>query len=130
MSFDFVSFLLGLAVGIGISYLIVKWIGRMIYRRLEEAVASAVDQQESETKSTRINMKVERHGDVLYAFREDNDGFVCQGTDLKELKQQFTKRFPGQVGSVVGATDELHHELVKQLKDAQNESSTGVGSTS
>ena len=126
MEFDFLSFLLGIGVGIGISYLVVWLLGRAIYRRLE----AALEEQKEETETKRINMKVERHGDLLYAFREDNDGFVCQGTDLKDLKKQFTKRFPGQVGAVTGNTDELHQELVKQLKDAQNESSTGVGSTS
>ena len=126
MDFDFLSFLLGIGVGIGISYLVVWMLGRAIYRRLE----AALEEKQEETDTKRINMKVERHGELLYAFREDNDGFVCQGTDLKDLKQQFTKRFPGQVGAIVGATDELHQELVKQLKDAQNESSTGVGSTS
>ena len=126
MEFDFLSFLLGIGVGIGISYLVVWILGRAIYRRLE----AALEEKQEETDAKRINMKVERHGDLLYAFREDNDGFVCQGTDLKDLKQQFTKRFPGQVGAIVGNTDELHQELVKQLKDAQNESSTGVGSTS
>lgn len=126
MSFDFLSFLLGIGVGIGISYLVVWLLGRAIYRRLE----AALEEKQEETEAKRINMKVERHGDLLYAFREDTDGFVCQGADLKDLKKQFTKRFPGQVGAIVGNTDELHQELVKQLKDAQNESSTGVGSTS
>ena len=127
MEFDFLSFLLGIAVGIGISYLVVMWIGRTIYNRLKAALEQ---QPNEETETKRINIKVERHGDVLYAFREDTDGFVCQGNDLAELRKNFLQKFPGQVGAVVGATDELHQELVKQLKDIQNESGTGVGSTS
>lgn len=127
MEFDFVSFLLGIAVGIGIAYAVVKIVAHMVINRLVKAVEEVNSEN---TESTRINLKVERHGDVLYAFREDNDGFVCQGADLKELKQQFLQKFPNQVGAIVGTTDELHQELVKQLKDAKNESSTGIGSTS
>lgn len=130
MNFDLLSFVLGTAVGIGISYLVVWWLGRMIYRKLEAAVAAAVDEQQTETKSKRIDIKVEQHGDVLYAFRSDNDGFVCQGGNLAELRKHFLQKFPGQVGSVIGATDELHRELVKQSKEIKNESSTGIGSAS
>ena len=126
MDFDLVSFVLGIGVGIGISYAVVWMLGRMVYRRLVEAVEEHVEEKEAK----RIDMKVEQHGDVLYAFRSDNDGFICQGSNLKELRQQFVKRFPGYTGSVVGKTDELHDELMRQLKEIKNESSTGVGSSS
>ena len=126
MDFDFLSFLLGFAVGVGISYFVVWMLGRMLYRRLTEAL----EQEQTEQDAKRIDIKVEQHGDILYAFRTDNDGFVCQGADLAELRTNFIKKFPGQVGSVIGATDELHQELVKQLKEIKNESGTGVGSAS
>ena len=130
MNFDLLSFVLGVVVGIGISYLVVWWLGRMIYRKLEAAVEAAVEEQKEETDAKRIDMKVERHGDMLYAFRSDNDGFVCQGADLRDLKKQFAQRFPNCTGSVVGKTDELHQELLTQLKELKNEGGTGVGSAS
>ena len=130
MNFDFLSFLLGIVVGAGLSYLLVWLLGRMIYRRLEAALEAAVDDQKQETDAKRIDMKVERHGDMLYAFRSDNDGFVCQGVDLRDLKKQFAQRFPNCTGSVVGKTDELHQELLTQMKESKNESGTGVGSAS
>lgn len=123
MDFDFLSFLLGIIVGLGIAYCIVYVLGRAIYNRLlatvEEEVVKEVDTQ-------RINLKVEKHGNLLYAFREDNDGFVCQGADFNELKQEFVKRFPNKVGAIVGNTDELHNELIEQRKKMLNESSSSV----
>ena len=126
MDFDFLSFLLGFAVGIGISYFVVWMLGRIVLRRL----TAVLEQEQEEKDAKRIDIKVEQHGDVLYAFRSDNDGFVCQGADLAELRTNFIKKFPGQMGSVVGATDELHQKLVSQFKDIKNESGTGIGSTS
>ena len=126
MEFDFLSFLLGIAAGAGISYAIVWMLGRIIYNRLAEAMEERVEQDEAQ----RIEMKVEQHGDMLYAFRSDNDGFVCQGTNLQELKQQFTKRFPGYTGALVGKTDELHKELQKQLQEIKNEDSSSIRSSS
>ena len=113
MDFDFNSFLFGIIVGLGIAYWLIHWIGKMIFRKLEAAVEAEVEQREQ----GRINMKVERHGNVLYAFDADNNDFVCQGTDLAELKRNFVARFPGRDGSVEGADTELHAELLKQKQE-------------
>jgi hypothetical protein len=126
MDFDFFSFLLGALVGTGISYALVWILGRAIYQRLAEAVEENIE----EAANHRIEMKVEQHGNMLYAFRSEDDGFVCQGTNLQELKKQFVQQFPGYTGSMVGKTDELHKELLKQLKEIKNEDSSSIGSSS
>lgn len=113
MDFDFGSFLIGLFVGLGLAYIIIHQIGKMIFRKLEAAVEAEVEQKAKD----RISMKVERHGDVLYAFNADNDDFICQGADLAELKRNFIARFPGRDGSVEGVDTELHAELLKQKQE-------------
>ena len=113
MDFDFGSFFVGLFVGLGLAYIIIHQIGKMIYRKLEAAVEAEVEQKAKD----RISMKVERHGDVLYAFNADNDDFICQGADLAELKRNFIARFPGRDGSVEGVDTELHAELLKQKQE-------------
>ena len=65
----------------------------------------------------RIEMKVSKIGDIFYAHRSDTDDFVCQGTDLAELKRKFADRFPGHDGSVVGVSAETHAELLKQKQE-------------
>ena len=47
----------------------------------QEAVLKAAEADNLE----RIEIKVEKHGDMLYAFRMDNDKFLGQGTDPKAL---------------------------------------------
>ena len=113
MDFDFVSFFLGVAAGVAVSYYVIHQIGKMIFRKLEAAVEAEVEQKAKD----RISMKVERHGDVLYAFNADNDDFICQGADLAELKRNFIARFPGRDGSVEGVDTELHAELLKQKQE-------------
>ena len=113
MDFDFGSFFVGLIAGLAIAYFIIHQIGKMIFRKLEAAVAAESEQREQ----SRINMKVERHGDVLYAYNADNDDFICQGANLAELKQNFVARFPDRTGSVEGVNTELHAELLKQKQE-------------
>lgn len=112
MDFDFMSFFVGVMAGLALAYYIIHQIGRMIFTRLEAAVAAQV-----ETKKERIEMKVSKLGDIYYAHRADTDDFVCQGADLAELKRNFSARFPGHDGSVEGVSEETHAELVKQKQE-------------
>ena len=113
MDFDVLSFLIGIIVGLGIAYYVVRQVEKAIYRNLE-----AVVEAETKTESVRIQMKVERHGDVIYAFRVDNDDFICQGTDLAELKRNFVARFPGKDGAIVEVPDEMLRKTLQAQKEA------------
>ena len=87
----------------------------MLFRSLvAEGVIKSVEEEAAEAESKRIEMKVEQHGDVLYAFRKDTDDFVCQGANFEELRANFARRFPGHTGSVEGVAKELHDELARQ----------------
>ena len=115
MDFDFGSFFVGLIAGLAIAYLIVHQLGKMIFRKLEAAVEAEI---EAKTNPDRIEMKVEKHGDVIYAFRVDNNDFICQGADFAEIKRNFVARFPGKDGAIVEVPDET---LRKALTDQKKE---------
>ena len=116
MEFDFLSFAIGVAVGLFLAYSIVRMLGRLLYNRLVSEGVLRSEEEESAQKE-RIEMKVSKLGDIYYAHRADNDDFVCQGADLAELKQKFADRFPGHDGSVVGVSEETHAELLKQKQE-------------
>ena len=118
MDFDFASFFVGILVGLGIAYGIIRMLGKMLYNKLvDEGVIKSVEEEAAEKETKRIEMMVEQHGDVLYAFRKDNDDFICQGSDFAELRTNFSKRFPGHTGSVEGVAKELHDELARQKQE-------------
>ena len=118
MDFDIVSFFIGVIVGVFIAYNIVKLVSRLLYNKLVSDGVIRSDAEESgNTDSQRIEMKVEQHGDVLYAFRKDTDDFVCQGANFEELRANFSKRFPNYNGSVEGSESELHERLLAQKNE-------------
>lgn len=51
-----------------------------------EAQAQAIDGLE------QIDIKVEKHGEVLYAFRKDNDAFLGQGSTKDQLIEAMSHR--------------------------------------
>lgn len=52
------------------------------------------DLEESVEDATSV--KVERHGDMLYAYTKADDQFVAQGKNLQELLDQIKHKFPNQ----------------------------------
>jgi hypothetical protein len=117
MEFDTVSFLIGIVGGIAVSYGIIYWISGLLMEKLK-----ADQTEEFATDDVkRIEMKVEKYNEVLYAFRTDNNDFVCQGVDLKELTAHFLQRFPQYEGHLFGAAKEIQEELIQQDKELTNE---------
>lgn len=55
-------------------------------RAIEEKAAAAGQDLE------QIEIKVEKHGDILYAFRKDNDQFLGQGADREALIIAMSQR--------------------------------------
>lgn len=49
-----------------------------------------------EDKPNATELKIERHGDVLFAFIKETNQFVAQGPDLASVIEQAQKRFPGK----------------------------------
>lgn len=58
-----------------------------------------------------IVVKIEETAGMYYMFKKDNDQFITQNKDLKELVLEFSKRFPGKVL-------ETDQEWAEQLKAA------------
>ena len=65
-----------------------KLLGPEYEDRINEIEAKAKDIDGFE----QIEIKVEKHGEMLYAFRKDNDQFLGQGTDKESLVEAMTHR--------------------------------------
>ena len=45
-------------------------------------------------EEAEILLKIEKHNDVIYCYRKDNNEFVGQGKSLEEVAEQFKKKYP------------------------------------
>ena len=54
------------------------------------------DNLEDTAEEDATAVKVERHGDMLYAYTKHDDQFVAQGKNLQELLDQVKHKFPNQ----------------------------------
>ena len=68
----------------------------------------AIDEPE-----TVCEIKIEQHGDQLYAYRKEDDHFLGQGTDRDSLIARISKEFSGQVRLIIREEDGAEH--IKQI---------------
>jgi hypothetical protein len=92
--------ILGFVLGIGIA---IGWVARerVAMRIVDRLIKEAEEAQTKEqTTEDRTKMRLERHGNLIYAFDVENDSFIAQGKDLEDLDTAIVARFPGKKFSV------------------------------
>ena len=77
---------------------IIGWELREQYamRVVNQLLKEVEGHQESESTEERTKMRLEKHGTGIYAFEEETDEFIAQGTDLFDLDKAIQARFPGK----------------------------------
>ena len=86
------QFWTGFACG-WVALLVLQWMIRklVVFLVLRIAGKQIAKMKEEEAE---ILLKIEKHNDVIYCYRKDNNEFVGQGTTLEEVAEQFKKKYP------------------------------------
>jgi hypothetical protein len=76
---------------------IAGWYGRERHAMLTiHKLLEAAEEAEENNPDKPERMRLERHGEVIYAFTTETDTFIAQGSTLEELDAAIQKRFPGK----------------------------------
>ena len=78
--------------------------------KLRDTIDLELDDAEPETV---CEIKIEQHGNQLYAYRKEDDHFLGQGTDRESLIERISKEFSGQVRLIIREEDGAEH--IKQI---------------
>lgn len=107
------DFVLMMFLGWVIAQLLMLWAVRRLSRELEKHV-----KVESETEQQRIGLTVEKIGNEFFCWNEKDNEFVCQGSDLEEIRKRFRQRFPNADAYLAGgpAVDALRKQLETSKK--------------
>lgn len=73
-----------------------------IMQRLEKGIVDNV-----------IEVRIERHADMIYVYRADNGEFMAQGVNERELGEQLAFRFPGKSFAAPG--DQLKKSGIRNV---------------
>jgi hypothetical protein len=96
----FIGFLLGV--------LFVFFVIRQLFKHIDEAMTTESSDED------RFKLRVELVENQLLCYNNSTMTFICQGSSLKEVLDNFNKRFPGQDVTLVSEDAGLIEDLSKQ----------------
>ena len=101
--------------------IVISWLRRRMSDELT-TVGQALDEERL------IALTVEVDQNQYFCYNSITKDFVCQGRDLKEIRERFRERYPDKDAAIYDGDQTAVATLKSQLKElkAKNENSIGV----
>ena len=119
IEYDITTIVANALIGIGIGLAIVTFVVWRIIHRFETDLRAVVREAVAEAEASLIGLIVEQEGDVIYAYTEKDRQFVCQGTDLQQIRDGFRSRYPEKTAYLAGGDPALVERLKTELLQAK-----------
>ena len=126
---EFGDFLIYFGIGWLITSIVLSLLAFLLRRHIEKsmehdltAVGQALDQERL------IALTVEVDNNQYFCYNSITNDFVCQGSDLKEIRERFRERYPDKDAAIYDGDESAVATLKLQLKDLkkQNENSISI----
>lgn len=118
-----VSILIGVGLGIGLVALYVWWVIHRFHKNLDSMVRETLE----EVRASLVGLIIEQEGDQLYAYRETDRQFLCQGANISEIRQKFAEQYPDKTAYLSGGDPDLIERLKTELAEIKQQESTEPG---
>jgi hypothetical protein len=106
-------FILGVITGVILSFVLIYLYIRSLIRKVMSEFNHHIDQ----VKDKLIPVVIERVNGQLFCYTEPDKQFICQGSNMAEIKRAFEARYPDMTAYLAGGEKELIEELRNQLKE-------------
>ena len=126
---EFGDFLIWFGIGWLITNLVLSLLAFLLGRHIEQSmeleltgVGQALDEERL------IALTVEQDNDQYFCYNSITKDFVCQGSDLKEIRERFRERYPDKDAAIYDGDRTAVAALKSQLEELkkQNENSIGI----
>ena len=126
---EFGDFLIYFSIGWVITSLGLSLLAFLLRRYIEQSMEhelTSVGQALDEEKL--IALTVEIDDNQYFCYNSITKDFVCQGSDLKEIRERFRARYPDKDAAIYNGDESAVATLRSQLKELkkQNENSIGI----
>ena len=126
---EFGDFLIWVGIGWVITNLVLSLLAFLLRRHIEQSMESeltGVGQALDEERLIALTVEVDQ--DQYFCYNSITKDFVCQGSDLKEIRERFRARYPDKDAAIYDGDQTAVATLKLQLKDLkkQNENSIGI----
>lgn len=107
------NIVIGIGIGIGLVVLYVWFVIQRFHRNLDGMVRETLD----EVRASLVGLIIEQDGDQLYAYRETDRQFLCQGADIGEIRTKFSQQYPDKTAYLSGGDPALLERLKAELSE-------------
>ena len=126
---EFGDFLIGFALTYLVVTLVFGLLKTWLMYKFEQHISqelTTVGQALDEEKLIALTVEVDQ--DQYFCYNSITKDFVCQGSDLKEIRERFRARYPDKDAAIYDGDESAVATLKLQLKDLkkQNENSIGI----
>ena len=105
---------------------VLEFLLRRHIERSMESEFTGVGQALDEERLIALTVEVDH--DQYFCYNSITKDFVCQGSDLKEIRERFRARYPDKDAAIYDGDESAVATLKSQLKELkkQNENSIGI----
>jgi hypothetical protein len=126
---EFGDFLIYFGIGwlfFSIAVNLLEFLLRRHIERSMESELTGVGQALDEERLIALTVEVDQN--QYFCYNSITKDFVCQGSDLKEIRERFRARYPDKDAAIYDGDETAVATLKLQLKDLkkQNENSIGI----
>jgi hypothetical protein len=126
---EFGDFLIYFGIGWLIFSIALNLLEFLLRRHIERSMESeltGVGQALDEERLIALTVEVDH--DQYFCYNSITKDFVCQGSDLKEIRERFRARYPDKDAAIYDGDESAVATLKSQLKDLkkQNENSISI----
>ena len=118
-----VSILVGVGLGIGLVALYVWWVIQRFHSNLDGMVRETLE----EVRASLVGLIIEQDGDQLYAYRESDRQFLCQGANIAEIRKKFSEQYPDKTAYLSGGDPALVERLKAELATIKEQEQNEAG---
>lgn len=104
-----VTFVVGVALGIGLMILYIAYRFKMIFNELDQYIEQAAD-------SVLLGIRVEKHNGMYLFYRASDNQFVFQTNTLDNLREAFSRQFPNKTCYIEDGDSDAVDEIRQVLK--------------
>ncbi len=126
---EFGDFLIYFGIGWLIFSIALNLLEFLLRRRIERSMESeltGVGQALDEERLIALTVEVDQN--QYFCYNSITKDFVCQGSNLKEIRERFRARYPDKDAAIYDGDESAVATLKSQLKDLkkQNENSISI----
>jgi len=120
-----VTTLIGIGLGIGAVALYVWFVIQRFHSNLDGMVRETLE----EVRASLVGLIIEQDGDQLYAYREEDRQFLCQGSNIAEIRKKFAEQYPDKTAFLSGGDPALIERLKAELAEIKAQEQNQAGHT-